>query len=203
MTPLIFIDVETTGLDPANHSIIQLSGIIKAEGEEREFDFRMAPYKGDRMTQIAIDKTGLNDDIISTYPDQTIAYSAFIALLNEYNIGSSYANKAPFVGYNSEFDMRFIRDWFEFNHDTKFGYRFWWPDIDVARLAALYLMPSRPTMRGFKLTDVYSKIFGEVYNGAHDAMSDIIATKRLFEYLTMKMLFEPSKITNSIPTRKI
>lgn len=186
-----FIDVETTGLDPKAYSIIQLSGIIKNEEKEKEFDFRIKPYKNDIITESASSKTGLTQEIIETYPDQTEAYKAFMSLLREFEVGSPYKNKAYFVGYNSDFDMSFVRNWFEFNNNMRFGYFFWWPDIDVARLAALYFMGGRHLIKGFKLIDVYSYIFNEEFEKAHDAMNDIKATKRLFEFFAKKFLFEP------------
>lgn len=186
-----FIDVETTGLDPKAYSIIQLSGIIRNGEEEKSFDFRIKPYKNETITESASSKTGLTQEIIETYPDQIEAYNAFMSLLKEFGVGSSYKNKAYFVGYNSDFDMSFLRDWFEFNNNTRFGYYFWWPDIDVARMAALYFMGGRHLIGGFKLVDVYRYIFNEDFENAHDAMSDIMATKRLFEFFATKFLFEP------------
>lgn len=212
MNTLVFIDVETTGLAPENCSIVQLSGIIKRGSEEQSFDFKLRPYRSEVMSREAQEKTGLTDSDVQKFPDQKEAFNSFMNLLDYYRIGKTYEEKAFFVGYNSDFDMKFLRSWFDFNGSSgspSFGYRFWWPDIDVARLAALYLIPKRVHMRGFKLTDVYSFIFGEDFEDAHNAMADIKATKRLFEFLATKMLLEPWKESyekekkSSIPTREL
>ena len=182
-----FCDVETTGLDPSTCSIFQISGMIVCNGETEEFDFRMKPYRRELITPEASMKTGITDEELATYPSNAEVFPQFIELLNKYRLGETYANKAFFIGFNSDFDMRFLRSWFEFNGDFRFGYRFWWPDLDIARLAAVYLAGKRLSMRGFKLTDVYKYIFGEDFDGAHNSLADIRATRRLFNYLIQEM----------------
>lgn len=196
MISLVFIDVETTGLDSDNCSIFQLSGIIKKGKIEESFNFKLRPYKNERITEIAQSKTGKTQEEIMSYPDQKEAFLSFKGLLLKYEIGKTYSDKAYFVGYNSDFDMRFLRSWFEFNGDSRFGYYFWWPDIDVARLIALQSIGKRQMFRSFKLTDVYEEVFKENFEGSHDAMEDIKATKRLFEYAAKNLLFLDEKSNN-------
>lgn len=190
----IFLDTETTGLEPSTCSIIQLSGIIRNGDEEETFDFRIRPYRGETITSNATSKTGLTQDIIMQYPEQKEAYTQFIELMKKYRVGATFNEKAYIIGYNSDFDMRFLRSWFEFNGNTRFGWMYWWPDIDVARLAALYYMGRRGNIKSFKLVDVYAAVFGKYYENAHDSMADVIATKELFEFFTRKFLFEPMRI---------
>ena len=190
-----FCDVETTGLDPYTCSIFQISGIIVHNGVEEEFDFRIKPYRGEIITPEASEKTGITNEELSTYPSNDEVFPQFLVLLDKYELGKAYANKAFFVGYNSDFDMKFLRSWFEFNGDTKFGYRFWWPDLDVCRLAAFHLAGKRLEMRGFKLVDVYKYIFGETFDNAHNSLADIKATRRLFNYFLQEMMI-PLRGTN-------
>lgn len=188
MIPLVFIDVETTGLDWKNYSVIQLSGIIKIGEEEEAFDYRIRPYKREQITEIASSKTGLTQEEIMQYPPVSEAYNSFINLLHKWGIGNTYNDKAYFIGYNSSFDMEFLRSFFEFNGDTRFGYYFWWPDIDVARLIAMQNIGRRQCFRSFKLADVYKAIFHEKLEGSHNSANDILATKRLFEYSARELL---------------
>jgi len=192
----VFLDVETTGLDPETCSIFQLSGKIKKGGKEKEFDFRIRPYKGETIAEAAFLATGVGQQELESYPDSKEVFPKFIELLDEFEVGKTYADKAYIIGYNSEFDCRFLRNFFEFHGDTKYGYRFWWPDLDVAKLAALYLAPQRGNMRSFKLVSVYKEVFGKEFNNAHNAMSDIKATEELFYYLSNKMLLPLMKENN-------
>lgn len=202
MIPLVFIDVETTGLEPNEYSIFQIAGIIKIGEEEESFNFRLRPYRGDHITEISQSKTGKTQEELLTYPDQKEAFISFKALLDKYNLGRSYKDKAYFIGYNSDFDMRFLRSWFEFNNDSRFGYYFWWPDLDVARLIALQTIGKRFLFKSFKLVDVYEGIFNEGFEGSHDAMEDIRATKRLFEYSAKKLLFPETREISLRPRRR-
>ena len=203
---LIFLDTETTGLDPKTCSIFQLSGIIKKDGQEETFDFRLRPYHDEKIAEQAYFKTGITDIELSTYPDQKEAYDAFMNLLEKYNIGTSFSEKAFIVGYNStDFDMPFIRAWFEYNDNNRFGYYFWYPSLDVMHLAALYLVGERTNLKNFQLTTVYKYIFKEDFEDAHNSLADVMATKKLFGFLSNKMLTPllQEKTTPKIQVRQI
>ena len=49
----VFLDVETTGLEPSTCSIIQLSGLIRDGEKEETFDFRIKPYRDEIITNNA------------------------------------------------------------------------------------------------------------------------------------------------------
>lgn len=190
----VYIDVETTGLDPRTCSIWQIAGSVISELGEESFDFKLRPYKGETISEEASIKTGMTQEDLEKFPDQSEAYEKFISLLNKHGIGRTYSEKAIFIGYNSSFDMDFIRDWFEYNGDTKFGYRFFWPDLDVARIAAFILVGQRSNIKSFKLTELYKYLFHEEFDDAHNALADIQATRRILNYCTEKYL---SPKTNS------
>ncbi len=186
--PLVFLDVETTGLDYKTCSIIQLSGIIKVVGkEEVTFDYRIRPYKNDTISEIAAEKTGLTQDIIMQYPEVGGVVKEFKALLDStLKIeGSNRIRRAYFVGYNSQFDMDFVRDLLDLN-GSNFKRYFYFPDIDVMRLYALYFMCKRGSIKSFKLTDIYEAIFEEELVNAHDALADVQATKKLYEAIFLR-----------------
>ena len=186
---LIFLDTETTGLDPKTCSIFQLSGIIKKDNQEETFDFRLHPYHNEKITRNAYLKTNITDEELEAYPDQRESYDAFMNLLLKYNVGASFSEKAFIVGYNStDFDMSFLRSWFEFNDNLKFGYYFWYPSLDVMHFAALYLVGERSNLKNFQLTTVYEYIFKESFENAHNSLADVQATRRLFNFLSNKML---------------
>lgn len=184
----MFLDVETTGLDPEKCSVFQIAGIIVENGIEEEFNFKLRPYRGESISDTAREKTGMTDEILQTFPDPSEVYNSFMNLLQKYKIGSTFNDKAFFIGYNSDFDMRFMRSFFEYMGNKNFGYFFHWPDLDVCRLLAFQLVARRSAIRSFKLTDIYKFVFGHSFENAHDAMADIKATKELFEFCCKNML---------------
>lgn len=209
---IIFCDVETTGLDRKNDSIIQIAGIIRVDGENvEEFNWNMRPYKSNKIDPDATAKTGLTQEDIEQYPDQAEVFDKFISLLDKHGIGSTWNSKALFCGYNSPFDAEFVRNWFEHNGNTKYGYRFTSPDFDVMRIALLYYAGVRSEFRNFKLSTVYRYTFGESFEDSHNAMADIKATERLFDFLCEKLLLplmlksdtEPETKKPVIPMRQI
>lgn len=186
--PLVFLDVETTGLDYKTCSIIQLSGIIKVAGkEEVPFDYKIRPYKNDIISEMAAEKTGLTQEVIMQYPEVGEVVKEFKALLDKtLKIeGSNRIRRAYFIGYNSQFDMDFVRDLLELG-GSNFKRYFYFPDIDVMRLYALYFMCRRGSIKSFKLTDVYEAVFGEELVDAHNALADIQATKKLYEAIFLR-----------------
>lgn len=78
----VFVDVETSGLDPKTCSIVQLGYIITQDGNEVESgSFKLKPFFGEPLSEIAKEKTGLTDEEVANYPDQSIAYKEFINIL--------------------------------------------------------------------------------------------------------------------------
>jgi len=180
---ILYIDTETTGLDPKRNAVIQLAGTISADGITEDFDIRVAPREGAIIEPGAMAKNGSTLDQIKSYPSSATSYKAFVDLLSKYVNKHDTKDKYHFVGYNSNFDMDFIRAWFEQNGDTYFGSWFWYPSLDVMSLAAFHLIGKRHELANFKLGTVYRYLFGEDFEDAHEAGSDIKATRRILNHI--------------------
>lgn len=188
----VFIDVETTGLDPKTCSIIELGYIIVKDGKEVEKGiYNMKPFFGETLSDDLSKKLNLTNEEIQNFPDQTLAYNDFIEKLNKYIDISKYGDKAYFCAYNASFDMDFVREWFLRNNNSKFGYYFWFPYLDVMALASFILVDRRSHLRNFQLTTIYKEITGKTFDNAHNALADIEATKDLFNILTAK-IYQPA-----------
>lgn len=196
-----YVDVETTGLEPSLCSIFQLSGIIIHDGVEEEFNFRMRPYRGETISEEASKKTGITQEELDTYPDQAEVFIQWLQLLNKHININDFKNRAYFIGYNSDFDRRFIRSWHEFNQNDKMGWYFFFPDIDVMRIAAFFLMGKTGQLRSFKQETVYKYITGKELKGAHDSMNDIRATKEILDILAQEYLFPSVQARPQAPLR--
>lgn len=152
----MFIDIETSGLDPKIDSIVQLAYIYKEGGN--------------------IVKTG-------DLKGQDI-YTKFTTDLNTLVDKYNKEDKMYFIAYNAGFDNEFVRNLFLKNNDKFFGSYFYSPHICVMQLAAYKFMRKGKRPESFKLSDV-CKYFGikVVEDKLHDGMYDITLTKKLYNKL--------------------
>jgi DNA polymerase III alpha subunit (gram-positive type) len=171
-----YIDVETTGLIPGIHSVIQLGAII----DGKEHSFNMQPFDGAKIEASALAVNGITPDILSTYPTYRESVSKFQRLLDNTVSKFDKQDKMIFLAYNAPFDEGFIRKII----GKYYGSYFWWPAVDVAVVAMLHLKEHRHKMPDFKLATVYETIMGKPLEEAHDAMADIRATKEIYEFCT-------------------
>lgn len=180
---LIFIDVETTGLNEKNNAIIQLAGIIRIDGKiKKRFNYKMQPHK-----DATID---VNEQLAMRYrTKQETGFKKFKALLEEYVNPYNKKDKFYFVAYNSKFDEKFMRAWFLRNDCKYYGSYFWNPSCDVMQLAIRGLMRSgkRHELDNMKLGTV-CKYYGIKVkeNDLHDAAYDIKITKDLYNKIVKK-----------------
>ena len=190
---LIFIDTETTGWDTKNCALLQISGYIDIDGQNREvFDYKLKPFEGAVWMEEAVDKTGITEQIASQWEDTNIVFNKFIKMLEKYVDRYDRTDKFFFVAYNANFDTDFLREWFireatnerDKSFGNGFGNFFWTPPLDVMLFAAVRVMKNRHLFENFKLGTVCNKLgieFSE--EDAHNAMYDIEKTRELFYFL--------------------
>lgn len=177
---ILYIDLETTGLSPANDAIIQASGTIIAGDQQEVFDLRMRPPAGVVMNRESLVMGGLTGAEVARHPlSQEEGFASFLALLDKYVNRYDRADKFTLIGYNSRFDDEFLRAWFTRFNDPYYGSWFWFPPLDVMQLAAFSLIGERPYMENFKLKTVYKHLTGKELEEAHTANADIAATQEI------------------------
>lgn len=184
----VFLDVETTGLDPRQHVIHQLSGQIYVDGKlEESFDYNIKPHERGRIDQKALEIAGVTKQQIMQYPDRKVVFKKFMDLLEKHIKRYDKADKYFFCAYNAHFDNGFIRKFFTQNQEEYFGAFFWSNNIDVMVLAAEYLKDSRHGMKDFKLMTVAEFLGIEIdETKAHDSLYDIEITKAVYDIVTKK-----------------
>ena len=181
----LYLDTETTGVNPKEDSIFQISCIyVDTDAPEigpEEYDFKLAPYKNKGLSLMAAEKTGMTDEVINSYPQQDLIFKEFQEKICAKVNPRDRKDKMFLLGYNVSFDDSFLREWFSFNGDRYYGSYFWNPCLDAMPLAGLRLMATRPLMPNFQLSTVYEALTGKDLEGAHDAMADVRATKEIFD----------------------
>lgn len=174
---IVYLDTETTGLDPKRNGLVQIAAQVVERGKVLdEIDLKIAPFPRDEIDQKALDVNGLTVDEIAGFREPHICCDEFAAFFGAYCPGNA---RLFLSGYNIGFDDQFIRTWFAKcgKQPNDFARFFYTPAIDVMSLAAFALMSKRQSMPNFKQSTV-AKILGvEIQGEAHDASVDIKTTR--------------------------
>ncbi len=179
----MYIDLETTGVNPKMNGICQIGGIIVANGQTEEFNWYMNP--GDvRIEPAAMGLNGITVEKMKASPSSEDRYEQFQKLAGKYVNKYDPKDKFYFIGYNNDFDMNFMRSWFEHHQDQYLGSWFYYPPLDVMQVAAFKLMGERGNLQNLKLSTVYEYVLKKPLMHGHDAINDIRATKELLSALT-------------------
>jgi DNA polymerase-3 subunit epsilon len=195
----IYIDLETTGLDPVKNGIIQIAGVIDTPSNGTiEFEYCVRPFLKDEITDEALQVTGKTREEILGYEEPYSVYKKFISKLLTHIDRYNSKQKFIFIGYNSRFDADFLRAWLIKNSDQYFGSYFFWPPVDVMNLAAHSLSFERATLPDFKLGTVARHLGIEVPHGEalHDAMTDINLTIQIENKLQQRLREATNVISN-------
>ncbi len=184
---ILWIDTETTGLDPKRHGIIQIAGIVDIDGEVKEaFDIKIAPSADVEIDPAALEVHGISEDILLTYPEARVSFNGLQKVMSVYVDRYDKRDKFFMAGYNVHFDEQFIRSFFQRNNNNYYGSWFHWPVIDVATLVGIASAKGAlPALGNFKLSTICEHCGISIK--AHDALSDIMATRNLY-YELMKGL---------------
>lgn len=158
-TALVFLDLETTGLDPGKHEITEIGAVRVRNRRAREFRRLVrirAPVISDEITRL----TGITTDEIERSgvgPEEALADLARFA-----------GPEMTVVGHNIDFDLAFLE---------KAGFPRPEETLDTALLAALLL----PEERSYRLSALARNF--SAGEKAHRALADARQCRRLFRHL--------------------
>lgn len=155
--PIIYVDVETGGLDPERHALLSIGAVCG----ENTFEIRIRPVGLVEDQALAVNGIKREDleDGVSEYE----ALDQFISFVRSVSGGS----KPMLGGYNTQFDARFLRDLFH-RHDRSFDDLFWYKQLDVFSMALGAIGRSGCS----HLKDLYKIIFGVDPPVSHSALAD-------------------------------
>ncbi|MCU0414180.1 MAG: 3'-5' exonuclease [Ignavibacteriaceae bacterium] len=182
MKKVLYFDTETTGLDEKQNDIIQIAGIIVIYGVvQEEFEFKVQPFNYDNISQEALDIHGYNVEQLKTFPEPGEIYLRVIDIFSKYIDKYNKEDKFTPAGYNVEFDLRFLQQFFQKNNDVYFGSWVNWKKIDPLPLLYYLDYCNRINLPNYKLATVCQHF--EIELKAHDALGDIRATRELLAKL--------------------
>jgi len=101
---MIVLDIETTGLDPTKHSIIEV-GAIEFENPQNIFNERCQIWSGAEIDQNALAINGFTPEEISDSSRLTQ-----MKLLVKFNDWISSIEERTIAGHNVDFDLNFLNE---------------------------------------------------------------------------------------------
>lgn len=166
---LVVLDLETTGLDAARDSIIQIAALKWQDGRAVLWSSLVRPRGAVPVPILRL--TGLDPDALARAPlDQEVVPGLF-----------AFMGDAPVAGHNIGFDLGFLR---------RFGYgpRQVIDSLDWARIAF-------PRRTSYRLEDFEEFVPESDHLTFHDARFDVVATLALLSRATARLesLSRPSQ----------
>jgi DNA polymerase-3 subunit epsilon len=184
---VIYLDVETSGIDPQKHAIVQVAWITEVDGRQTgEGNLLVQPpleaaVDPDAMAIHGITQAELNESGVSVTSAVTTLRDDWARIINKYD----RSDKATLCAYNLRFDFDFLRAMFERSGDTYLGswiqFGRWLDPMYVATFAQhVGLMPRTENL---KLSTI-AQALSIPNDDAHDALADIRMTRAVIRRLT-------------------
>lgn len=175
----VAFDLETTGLDAENDSIIEIGALKVIDGKvaERFIEF-VKPAQ--RISQKIIEITGITNEMVANARPTKDIIRDFVSFCEGYTL----------VGHNIMFDYKFMKQ-----HASRFGYSFEKEGLDTLQIA-------RKTLRQLesKSLGALCEHYCITNQAAHRAYHDALATAKIYHMLAHDFetkdakLFIPSQL---------
>lgn len=179
---ILYFDVETTGRDPKVNEIIQFSAIVEIDGEVKEtVNWYCQPTRWENVEPEALEVTGKTIEELQTYPPASALMDGLESLFNEYIDKYDKTDKFYPAGHNVGFDLDFLQAFWK-QHGDKYGTGSYqnWRSLDSRVLAHFLITAGKiPEPENIKLSTLCAQF--DIPINAHDAMSDITATRELIK----------------------
>lgn len=165
----LFYDTETTGVDTKTARIVQFAAVLcYPDGREAQ-SFNLIALRTDPIPAAAAAVHGITTEINQALGiDEGIILSVFEALLKKATVA---------VAYNDRYDVEIITNAFRRMDGEKAD-----PFAGANRLCAMKFVGDHLNggARRVSLTNAHRAIFSRDFEGAHNALGDVIAMKDCF-----------------------
>lgn len=185
---ILYFDTETTGVDPRVHEITQFAAIVEIDGHVvEEVNWRCQPTRWDAINASAIQTTGVSIDQLKTFQPASEMFHQIKVLLSKYIAKyTRMPDKFYPAGHNVQFDLDFLNAFFKQHgdlDDQEWGITSYqnWRALDSRVMANFLLAAGHISTYDVKLETLCSE-FG-IKIDAHDALSDIRATRELVQVM--------------------
>ena len=188
MTKVLWLDLETTGLNPIINGIAQVACLVEVGGEivDSLYIPYIRPMKYDKIEPQALQVNGITMNQLETGEEPRAAYSTIVKLFDKYIDKFDKMDKFVLAGYFAKIDSDFMRQFFFKNGNKFFGSYFHGALLEVSTLLAVALCEEfLPVMPNNKLDTLCKELNVEIQ--AHEALSDIKATRECYNKLARMM----------------
>lgn len=185
---VVWIDCETTGLDPYKDCIIELACLYEEweNGENKNKkvfrEYCLPEYKPNNFEEIE-KLTGITWGLLEEKGlTQTELYNEFVKFLGNQIDKFDKGDKAIFAAYNAKFDNLFVRELFNRNGDQFFGSWFFSYPLDIASTVLTCLLTGAiDKPENFKNATVGKHLNVEGIDKAdlHSALTDIKISRNI------------------------
>jgi len=178
MSRIVWIDVETTGLNCKEDKIIELAALYENGKEKSVFHTYILPAEKPTDFTVIEELTGITWEYLEKNGIASAeAYSKFSDWLGERINKYDKKDKAIFAAYNAKFDNDFMREFFKHNFDNYFGSWFYSASLDIMGTAVLCVkLGLIPAPENFKNSTICQS-FG-IEHKLHSAIEDIKASRQ-------------------------
>ena len=176
---ILWFDTETTGTNPEKHDIIQIAMIIEI-GDEivDQQKYSVQPFNWDTIQPDALKVSGHTIDDLKGFMKPMELYPIIQKLLCKYVNKFDKQDKFYPAGYRVDFDLNFLNQFFIKCGDKYFGSFVNWKRLDPLPMMHLLDFCDEISLPNYKLETVCTHF--NIPIQAHDALSDILATRELF-----------------------
>jgi DNA polymerase III epsilon subunit-like protein len=182
MITSIWCDTETTGLEPIDSGAFEIAMLVYRGADKMDEKlFYLNPLDDEvKFHEEAFKINGIPEEIIRGYPPAEKVLPEIAEFLGKYKPEEGLI----FAGYNCNFDYGHLSALF-FRHGIGIENYFNRNLIDVLdmvkKAVAMSLLPRTENQK----LETMTKALGIVHEGVHTALSDIKATRRLYETIYM------------------
>jgi len=178
----LYIDTETTGLDPKIHGIVSLAYIIESDTGEPvatgEIKMNTFEYRNKYLPK-ALEVNGYTVEQIQKFPSPKEALKEFDQVLCEHSGGEKYTITA----YNAKFDKDMVEALYEYVYPGRYPKVLSHKVIDTLQVVMLFQdIGLIDTGKKQNLAAV-AAYFG-IEHDAHDAASDNVVQRAIYRGLT-------------------
>jgi DNA polymerase III subunit epsilon len=166
--PLLYLDVETTGLHPELGDRVIEIGAIRCEGDEVLDAMQQLVDPQRRIGRGALAVHGITADMVADAPTFAQVATDILDLLSG----------AIFIGHNAPFDLGFLAQELALSGNSI---------PPMVALCTLRLSRRAYRLPSYSLTNVTEALGIEVVGNTHRAFTDALLTKALFERISDSM----------------
>lgn len=194
MKKVLWLDVETTGLDCRKHGLREVGFIIEIDGVEVDKGvFYINPFtyttRDIEIDDYALEISKVTIDDLMGYDRASFCFKELMKKLTKYVNVNDKNDCFVIAGYNPAFDIGFIKEWFkEMGLLDSYKDLFHYKNLDVFSIVFALRHLGLNSAENDKLETMCN--YFDIEIEAHNALSDIEATKKLYELICEKFILK-------------